>query len=133
MDRFFPAGGGRLPIIRYLSKLLLNRVTFSEKDALSGVLPEILNQLPHDADYNPDPDRADEVLQSWEALHSLNDNLIGKDMVSSLENCRQAVLLAEQAYSGIAASGIPLDSKSNDNHVLPFLEAMDQFQQRAEL
>lgn len=133
MDRFFPAGGGRLPIIRYLSKLLLNRITFSEKDALSAIVPEILNRLQHDADYDPEPARADEVLQSWEALHSLNEDLIDKDMVTSLENCRQAVLLAEQAYSGIAASGIPLDSKSNDNHVLPLLEAIDQFKQRAEL
>lgn len=35
MERFYRSTGGKLPIIRYLSKSLLNRVTFSEKDAIS--------------------------------------------------------------------------------------------------
>ena len=77
--------------------------------------------------------RADEVLQSWEALHSLNADLLDEDMERSLENCPEAVQLAEQAYSEIATSGIPLDSKSNDEHVQPLLEAIDQFDERTEL
>ena len=122
-----------MPIIRCLSKRLLNRITFAEKDALSTIVPRILNGLAHDADYDPQPVRADEVLQSWEALQSLNEDLLEEDMERSLENCREAVQLAEQAYSEIATSGIPLDSKSNDEHVQPLLEAIDQFDERTEL
>ena len=61
---------GVTPIRRYFSMALLNRLTFIEKDALSGMVPEIINALPHDADYEPEPDRTGESLQSWEALRS---------------------------------------------------------------
>jgi hypothetical protein len=134
MDKFFPAGGGRLPIIRYLSKALLNRITFSEKEALSSIQNTmVLNHLPYDAIYDPEPPRADEVLQSWEAIHSLNNDLVTEDIITSLDKCHRAVQNAKQAYSEIAASGIPLDSKSNDDHIEPLLGAIDQFKQRAEL
>ena len=56
-----------------------------------------------------------------------------EDVENSLGNCREAVQLAEQTYSEIVTSGIPLDSKSNDEHVQPLLEAIDQFEERAEL
>src|SRR5205085_961965 len=46
LDRFAPAaGGGRLPIPRYLSVNLLNRITFTELDALRALVPGILNGL----------------------------------------------------------------------------------------
>ena len=61
---------GVTPIRRYFSMALLNRLTFTEKDALSDMVPEIINALPHDADYEPEPDRTGESLQSWEALRS---------------------------------------------------------------
>ena len=144
MDRFFPAGGGRQPIIRYLSKVLLNRITYFEKDALLSVgFDKVLNGLTRDvdytsestdtSDYDPKPARADEVLQSWEAIHSLLEDLVTEDVTISLEQCKQAVLQTEQAYNEIAASGIALDSKSNDDHVIPLLEAIEQFRERAEL
>ena len=73
----------RQPIRRYFSMALLNRLTFTEKDALSGMVPEIINALPHDADYEPEPDRTGESLQSWEALRSLNARLIEDEMESN--------------------------------------------------
>jgi hypothetical protein len=133
IDRFFPASGGRLPIVRYLSRLLLNRITFAEKDAVSRIVPAVINELSHDADYAPEPERAEEVLQSWEALKSLNEELVNSDISKSLENCRQAVLRAEEAYSEIASHGIVLDRKSRDDHTMPLLEGLKQFKDRAEL
>ncbi len=133
MNRFFPVGGGRLPIIRYLSKLLLNRITFSEKDAVAPFVPGVINGLPHDADYAPEPDRAVEVLQSWEALRSLNENIVTGDIGTGLDNCRQAIERAKQAYAAIGAQGISLDVKSRDDHLAPLEEALDQFKERAEL
>jgi hypothetical protein len=133
LDRFFPSVGGRLPLIRYLSKLLLNRITISEKEALSPFVPGVLNHLPHDQEYNPEPDRSREVLQTWEVLKSLNEELIDNDVAKGLEKCLQAVSRAEQAYSEIADLGIVLDHKSRDEHVLPLLDGLREFMTRAEL
>jgi len=133
LDRFFPSTGGRLPIVRYLSKLLLNRIMVSEKDAISRFIPAIINQLPHDEDYNPEPVRSEEVLQSWEALKSLTEELVSDDISRSIDKCLQAVLRVEQSYSEIASLGIVLDQKSSDYHVQPLLDGLRQFKERAEL
>ena len=133
MDRFFPAGGGRQPVYRYLSKALLNRITFAEKEAIAPFVPAVVNGLPHDADYSPEPDRAAEALQSWEALKSLCDAMVAGDLREDLTKCRDSVARAEQAYADIAAEGIPLDAKSRDEHLLALREALRQFEERAQL
>lgn len=133
IDRFFPSGRGRLPLIRYLSKLLLNRITISEKEALSSLVPRVLNRLPHDKDYDPEPERSREVMQSWEAIKSLNEELSDMDVSKGLNNCFHAISRAQQAYSQIASLGIVLDQKSRDEHLLPLLDGLRQFRERAEL
>ncbi|MBU3916041.1 hypothetical protein KKA14_10945, partial [bacterium] len=64
MERFFPKkGGGRQPIVRYLSKQFLNRVTFSEKDTIANFVPAVINGLPCDTHYSEgEPDRKYEIL-----------------------------------------------------------------------
>jgi hypothetical protein len=133
MDRYFPSAGGRLPLVRYLSKLLLNRITISEVDALSQFIPGVINQLPHDSDYDPEPERSREVLQSWEAIKSLNEEFSDSDIAKALEKCIQAVRRAEEAYSRVASLEIYLDSKSRDDHIVPLLNGLRQFKERAEL
>lgn len=133
MDRFSPPTGGRLPIQRYLSKSLLNRLTFSEREAIEKEFQGFSNGLPHDSDYSPEPDRAVEVLQSWESLKSLNEDLVTGDIRESLEKCKMAVERASQVYAKIYERGIVLDSKSRDDHVQPLRESLRHFQERAEL
>jgi hypothetical protein len=133
IDRFFPSPGGRLPLIRYLSKLLLNRITISEKEALTPFVSGVLNRLPYDKEYDPEPERTREVLQSWEAIKSLNEELSDIDVSRRLEKSLYAISRAEQAYSEIASLGIVLDKKSRDEHVLPLLDGLRQFRERAEL
>jgi hypothetical protein len=133
IDRFFPSVGGRLPIIRYLSKALLNRIMFSEKDAVSRFVDSVINKLPHDTDYDPEPERQKEVLQSWEALKSLNEELVTEDITESLKNCMQSVLFAKQIYNEIASYGIVLDQKSRDEHIVALSDGLRQFKERAEL
>ena len=127
MDRFFPSGGGRLPIIRYLSKVLLNRITASEKDAVQAFIPEVVNSLPHDKDYNPEPNRNAEVLQSWEALKSLIDE------AGSFEACCEMVQSSRNAYAAWAEIGLPLDSKSDDSHIEPMSEGLRLYKERSQL
>jgi hypothetical protein len=127
MDRFFPSVGGRLPIIRYLSKRLLNRITVSEKDAIKTFIPEIVNGLRHDKDYNPEPNRNSEVLQSWEALKSLCDE------ADSYKKCLELVDSARNAYAAWAEIGLPLDSKSDDSHIEPMREGLRLYKERSQL
>jgi len=68
-----------------------------------------------------------------EALKSLNEELSDNDVINGLEKCLQAISRAEQAYSEIASFGIVLDQKSRDEHVLPLLDGLRQFRERAEL
>ncbi len=137
LSRFFPEKkGGRQPIPRYLSKILLNRILYNEKDILvaSDRFPEILNNLPHDDDYDPEPDRVQEVLQSWEALQSLNNELTLKDVSDNLPNCFHAISEARKKYSEIAAAGFRwLDSKSGNDHIEPLEVGLKQFMDRAGL
>ena len=84
LNRFAPeATGGRLPVQRYLSTKLLNRITFYELNALRKIIPnEIINGLSMDGMYEDEPDRAKEVLQSWEALSHLMNSLTESENLS---------------------------------------------------
>ena len=106
---------------------------FSKKDAISRFVPGVINNLPHDADYNPEPERQKEVLQSWEALKSLNKELVAEDITESLKKCIQFVNFSEQTYNEIASFGIVLDRKSQNEHILPLSDGLRQFKERAEL
>jgi len=133
MEKFLPERqGGRLPVIRYLSKLLMNRITFTEKQGFSSFVPEVVNGLPHDADYDPEPQRNQEVLQSWEALRRLIDDLVLDDIGEALEGAAVALADAQRAYMHLKAQ-IAVSPKSNDEHLDALDEGLAVFRQRAEL
>lgn len=138
LDRFAPsAGGGRLPIQRYLSRALLNRLTFYEFDQLRKLAPGVINKLPTDALYDPvvgsEPQRNLEVIQSWEAVKNLNGALVTSDQRRSLRNCASAVARAMVAYDEIQGLGIRLDPKSNAEHLQPLADGLRLFGKLAEL
>lgn len=134
LDRFHPApSGGRQPIKRYLSQRLLNRITFTERLALTEVVPAISNGLSHDADYDPEPEKLAEALQSWEALNGLCARLAGADVEAALGACTSAVARAEAAYADISDEGITLDSKSRNTHLEPLKEGIESFKKMAGL
>ncbi len=137
LDRFAPStGGGRLPIQRYVSLSLLNRITFFELDQLRTLVPSVLNNLPCDDLYNTQagsaPQRNMEVLQSWEAVKHLNNSLVASDQPQALVNCRNAVQNASTAYETVQ-SLLRLDSKSNAEHLQPLSDGINLFSELAEL
>ena len=137
LDRFAPsAGGGRLPIQRYLSMALLNRITFFELNQLRTMFPVVVNELTADALYDPgvgsEPPRSLEVLQSWEAVKSLNARLIGADQAKSLSDCSEAIKQAGVNYDAVQRL-IRLDQKSNAEHVQPLSAGLGLFAKLAEL
>jgi hypothetical protein len=138
LDRFSPsAGGGRLPVQRYTSVALLNRIAFYELDQLRVLMPTILNNLPNDTLYDPvtgsEPQRNLEVVQSWEAVKVLNSTLVGFDQATSLQKCKEAVYRATLAYELIQGLSIRLDQKSNKEHLQPLGDGIRQFCRLAEL
>lgn len=138
MDRFAPPlGGGRLPIERYLSCNLLNRIAFYELEQLRGPVPEVLNGLATDELYpagSSQPPRNQEVLQSWSGIQELNSRLVRPNMVESLNRCRAAIEDARKIFANVnAALPKPLDAKSNDEHLDPLQEGIRLFATLAEL
>lgn len=132
LDRFAPStGGGRLPIQRYLSVGLLNRITYFELNAVRDLgVRGVLNGLPLDSLYDNEPPRPKEVLQSWEAVRTLNNRLLQGDSNSSLRRCLQAIGQAERFYDSIP---LPLDGKSNSEHLEPLREGIGLFARLAEI
>lgn len=134
MARFSPADGGRLPIQRYLSVNLMNRITFVELDALRDRLPGVLNKLPTDAIYEKakgsEPARNQEVLQSWEAIKALNAKLCTGNLQNDLQGALDAVKKAQDLYARVP---IALDVKSNGDHIEALDEGIRLFADLAEI
>ena len=135
LDRFAPASsGGRLPIQRYLSTNLLNRITYFESDQLRSLAPEVVNNLPTDTLYLPTegsaPKRNEEVLQSWEAVRTLSARFANTDQVAALQACLVAIAEAQELYEQIP---LPLDTKSNAEHLEPLREGIELFARLAEI
>lgn len=140
LGRFAPeVSGGRLPTPRYLSCALLNRITFDELERLRGVIPQVLNGLKSDKLYSVDggsePERNQEVLQSWDAIRELNGRMVVEDDVAaSLAACRRSINDAVALYPEVQrALFSPLDPKSDDGHLEPLSEGLQLFTELAEL
>lgn len=138
-DRFAAAeGGGRQPVLRYLSTRLLNRIACYELDILRKKIPSVLNNLGQDASFSDtrgsEPEqRASEVLQSWEAIKKIQISVLGADQITSLKNCKRMLIDATAAYEEIEAIGIPLDPKSNAEHIESLSEGVKLFEKLAEI
>jgi len=125
--------GGRLPVIRYLSNLILNRITFSEREAIASLIPEINNNLPHDKDYQgEEPSRNIEVLQTWEAIFDLNNRIITEDVNESLSRLNHSIDLAESACANISAYGFQLNIEQQE-YIDALREGIKSFKRYAEL
>lgn len=136
MGRFAPAGtGGRLPVQRYLSNILLNRILFYELNALKDLGINLYNELSRDNDYlsGVEPDRTKEVLQSWEALKTLLDTtLISQDISENIESCLKTLQIARDEYIRII-SAYELDTKSDSSHLDAMEEGIAMFRKWAEI
>ena len=134
MSRYINSvSGGRLPTVRYLSNALLNRITHSERKAFVQLVPEINNNLPRDKDYEQgEPERKVEVLQAWEAIVQLNNN-IASDMGKNLKSLESMVDRAEKTQTNLAGYGLSINRESNREYVNALREAIQTFRRNAEL
>ncbi|MFW6129580.1 MAG: hypothetical protein ACOC56_00260 [Atribacterota bacterium] len=135
MGRYIKSsGGGQLPLIRYLSKKLLNRITINEREAFVEFIPSIMNGLPTDISYEGrQPDRIEEALQTWQSISSLNDDVVSEDINESLSRLRNFTDEAENSCIQLKNLGFSENFESNMDYLLALKESLTYFEQLAEL
>ncbi len=137
IDQFIvSSSGGRLPIQRYLSKSLINRIRFDEYHAWRNIAPAIINKLDSDNLYTEEggePERAKEVLQSWQTLQTLMNEFSRNNLQENLQIAEKAIQHAVDMYDTIESSGIRPDIRSNRDHLDPLQEGINLFKKFAEI
>jgi hypothetical protein len=137
MDQFATRQpGGNLPVQRYLCNALLNRIRFDEFRAWKELVPEIVNDLDTDdifSDKQEEPERAKEVIQSWQALTVLCDDLAGRSVRRNLEKAEERIRAAGLLYDRLESLGLRPDVKSNRDHLDPLSEGITLFRRIAEI
>jgi len=124
--------GGQLPIVRYLSKLLLNRLRIDEL-SYAAVVPGIINGLSSDDEYlNGIPGRTTEALQTWEALSSLNSN-VSDQLEVSLANLLDLIAQAYTAYSTLTTYGITAGYETATEYLDQLSGGIEVFRRLAEI
>jgi len=127
-------GGGQQPTIRYISKLLMNRIKVDERLAYERVLPRVVNGLPLDREYDKGtPTRMIEALQTWEALSSLNHDVVDSDIDACLQNLRDRVDGARTAYNRLRLAGLTEGFETTNEYLDQLTGGLDAFKRLAEL
>jgi hypothetical protein len=136
LDRYAPPSpGGRRPVMRYLSKGLLNSIRFDELHRLRRMFPGVLNGLPSDAFYDiangSEPEgQIQEVLQTWESIHSFAPEIVPQD----LPRCLGWITSARKLYDQVGfAPGMRLMGRSNNAHLDALEGGLQLFAQLAEI
>jgi hypothetical protein len=135
LERFLPErSGGRMPIKRYLSIALWNRIRFDEMEAFEEFLPEVKNGLDCDSFFTPEPDNRDEeMLQSWEALKEMNKIMCSEGIEENLNQVEIRINEAIKNYRILKANSLSIDQSSNDEHLSKIGKALRDFMEWAEI
>jgi len=127
-------GGGRPPKIRYLSKSLMSRITRDERENYAQFSPDIVNKLRYDREYDEGtPDRTEEALQMWEALRSLNQEIVTGALENDLAALRDRVTRASEAYVWLRSNGLTEDYEATAEYLDQLSDAIEAFKRLAEL
>jgi len=135
MGRYVKGGrGGQLPLVRYLSTRLLNRITVNERQAFAEVVPDVMNALDTDALYErKEPDRTKEALQAWDAIASLNKDILTDDINEGLERMRERIVVAKVCYDKLKSYGFTEGYEANMEYLATLEESLIAFKELAEI
>jgi len=135
MGRYIKSGeGGRLPLVRYLSTRLLNRITINERQAFAEVVPDIMNGLRTDTWYEGrEPTRTEEALQAWNAIASLTNDVASDDVGNGLEKLRGRIAEAEECYDKLKSYEFTEGYEANMEYLATLRESLIAFKELAEL
>lgn len=128
------SSGGQLPLVRYLSKKLFNRITVNEREAFVEVIPDIMNGVSTDDLYEGrQPNRTEEVLQTWQAISYLNNIVISNDISESLNRLRNCITESEQCYTELQTLGFSEHFETKMEYLSALKNSLTVFRQLAEL
>ncbi len=135
MNRYVKeGGGGRAPIIRYVSNPLLARVKQPDFIAFQAELPEIFNGLVHDSVYEEgEPSRTQEALQSWSALSALCNDYPSGDIIGDLNRFDEHIHRALLLWTRLQEVGFSQEIEPNIERLGVMRSAIGIFREWAEL
>ena len=134
INRFMPTNsGGRMPIVRYLSLKLFNRITHLELEMINNLEASFMNGLKQDSTYDPEPRRNQEVLQSWEALRTLcllDESIPLKERFKEMQTYLNQSL---DCYNSLKNKGVIFDRNSDEYHISPIIDGINSFMKKAQI
>jgi hypothetical protein len=136
MDRYLKTPGIRkAPLLRYLSMTLLRRIDVGQREAYADLLGGVSNGLAYDGAYEgKEPDRTEEMMQTWEALRALNGRAAGPaDIDGRLAALGVMVSAAETAWAQLGKEGFTRGLEAILGYLQSLREAIQSFRTLAEL
>jgi hypothetical protein len=127
-------GGGQLPLVRYLSMSLLNRITVNEREAFVEFVPDIMNGLSTDSLYEGrEPSRTDEALQSWQAITGMSNEVISSNVSEGIARLNRRTIVAREYYDKLQQVGFSERYEANMEFLAALRDSLTAFVELAEL
>ena len=93
-----------------------------------------MNTLGTDVLYErKEPGRTEEALQAWDAIASLNNDVITDDISKGLEQLREKIVAAEECYDKLKAYGFTDGYEANMEYLTTLRQSLIAFKKLAEL
>lgn len=128
------AGGGRYPLVRYLSVPLLSRIKHTDYENYRSVVPEVVNDLSYDSCFDgAEPTRTEEAVQSWEALTYLARESESLDVESALNDLREKIEEALRLWDELRNAGFMQEIEPNVERLEAMRAGIKLFERWAEL
>ena len=127
------AGGGRAPVVRYVSTPLLSRIKQTDFLAFRSIVPEIASETPSDTIYDRELTRTEEAIQSWEAIQALSNACITGDVPADLNRFRGRLQRAAELWSSLQEAGLSQEAEANLERIEAMREGITLFEKLAEL
>lgn len=135
MNRYVrEAGGGRYPVIRYVSMPLMARVKQTDYLDFKAVVPAVANGLSLDASFeDTEPSRTVEALQSWEALSSVCSRCSTGNINADLDTVLTHIENAKRLWMMLQEAGFSQEVEANLERLSAMIEAVGLFKEWAEI
>jgi hypothetical protein len=135
MERYIkpPVQGGSAPLVRYVSNALLARIKQNDYDNYSRILPQVKNRLSSDAYYTRVTTRAEEALQTWDALNRLCIDSCQGDTADDLIRFEERITQATKHWSRIAQAGLSQGVEAQYERLEAMSGGISLFREWAEL
>ncbi|MFO7535921.1 MAG: hypothetical protein R6X19_09635 [Kiritimatiellia bacterium] len=125
--------GGAAPLVRYVSNPLLARIKQTEFNNYVSIVPEIKNKLSSDLYYEAEPTRAEEALQTWQAISKMCDSCSSGKIKKDLVEFERRIDHAKSLWSRVEEAGFTGGVEAQYERLDAMLGGISLFREWAEL